>query len=128
MADYNVSITITGNDQASDDLRSVSGQLERVEGSTKRTGENAQGATDPVSGFGNALSTAITLALVERAAGLATELYNIGENARTARNVFDTLNGSTEVSNETMDRLRERTRGAASVPSAPVPVAQAGTR
>lgn len=106
----NVEITIDAADRASGDLRNVETRLNNLDNASRNIDENAGSAATNMEQFGQKANLALDAVIIERGAQLATELYNIGENARTTSNTFDALTASAGVSANVMDELRARTR------------------
>lgn len=111
MADYNVQLTISASDSASDILRNVAGQLDQAGDNTARVNREAQPASDSLKTMADNFNLAFNAAIVQRAIQLTTQIYSIGVEARNTANVFEALTNSAGLSEQTLALLQERTHG-----------------
>lgn len=111
MTDYNVSITISAADQASDELRNVSVRVREISDNTSNVAREAVPAGNSLKTMADNFNLAFNAAIVQRAINLTAQLYNIGVEARNTSNVFEALVNSAGLSDETLARLQERSHG-----------------
>lgn len=111
MADYNVSITVSANDTASDILRNVATGLDNAATSTANVAREAQPASASVKTMADNFNLAFQAGIVRRAMELTGQIYELGIASQNTANVFDAISASAGLSEDTLSRLTDRTRG-----------------
>jgi len=104
MGNYTVNVTLNGQDNLSDDLTKVSGELDNMDTSSGK----AEGS---IFDMKDALLATAAAGAILKGIQLAGELNEIGAQANNADGTFTALSGGAKVAAENLTEMRIATRG-----------------
>jgi hypothetical protein len=113
MADdtYSVQLLLTANNQISVTANGVTRDLNTMDRQLKQTAQSGGVLENSFRRMQQAMELGIAGALLQRVGNLASEMFQLGEQARIVGSTFEQLSGGAEQADSMLNRLRRTTGG-----------------
>ena len=112
MADnYQITVTLSGRDNLSDELRQANTQLQRFEGNSRSANTASRQASGGFRGLNTAVGAVVASFGAMEIARQVTDLNNLGREVTAVRTTFEQLAGGPDAARQSLANLREMTGG-----------------